>query len=145
MKFIIRTYLPRDFPECKKILEDTETLIPFLDTQEIYDQKSADDPESIWVAINEDLQIVGLVLISYDPWASTIRHLASCPVRGVGAGALLAYRAVAVIRERGSGCVVSYTDALNERSVDMQLKAGWEIYPNAKGDPMDVRCIYKVL
>jgi len=142
MKYSVRPYNNEDFDSVIDILKLTNLYIPFTDTKEIFSQKSKDDPETILVA-EKNGEVLGFTLISYDIWASTIRHMCSHPTKGKGAGFYLALKTIKIIKSRGCKLICSYTETSNNRSMKFQKLAGWKPWKDSSGRPMNVYCMYK--
>ena len=140
----IRPYNDDDFDSVKSLLKLTNLFIPEIDTREIYLQKTRDDPATMLVAENGG-EVVGFVLVSYDIWVTTIRHLCSHPKKGKGAGFYLGRDMIKMARNRGCKMVCSYTEAANERSVKLQKMARFKVWEGSDGNPMNIYCLYKKL
>jgi len=124
--YSIRPYRDDDYDSVVALLKLTNLFISELDTRDIYLQKMKDDPETMLVAENGD-DIVGFVLVSYDIWVTTIRHLCSHPQKGKGAGFYLGREMIKMARNRGCKMVCSYTETSNKRSIRLQKLARFKV------------------
>lgn len=107
----IRQYKKKDYRQLKKILEKGNLFVPHLDTPEILEDKITKDPESIIVA-EEKGKLIGIVYFIYDPWASSIFHLAVHPdFRNRGIGSELLDTAERILKGRGTSFVGVYIDS----------------------------------
>lgn len=114
-----------DLPRMIEILQETGLFWEGGDRIEILQRKLAYDPDSFLVLRYED-QIIGMVILIYDPWCSFIWHLAVTPAyQGNGLGHLLAEEAESRLRARGTNCVGGYVLPTNEHSRSFFTKRGY--------------------
>jgi len=82
----IRNYRSEDFEKIKELLIEGQLFHSISDAPESFNKKSKHDPESLIVAELSG-QIVGFMIIIFDPWMSSIYRLVisnSCRQRGIG-------------------------------------------------------------
>jgi len=134
----LRPYKPTEFDEVMQLLKDTNLYFESCDQRDSVNAKSADDPESIVVAVIDD-KIVGCSFIVTEPWANIIYHTAVGPKfqsDGIG-NALLEYSEKLII-ERGGIQVAMYVMTENVNVVNGLARKGYKAIP-------DVTCMYKSL
>jgi ribosomal protein S18 acetylase RimI-like enzyme len=111
-----------------RILAETH-LLTVADTEETFQRKLAHDSESIQVLYCGG-EIVGMVILVYDPWASFVWHVAVKPIcQGHGFGKMLVSRAEEIVRSRGGKLACAYVLDHNRASRKMFAKMGYSEYP----------------
>ena len=118
----IRNYKDSDFPQLKKLLEDTNLYYKPLDKKEIFKKKIDYDQESIIIA-EDNNKIIGTVFIIYDPWNSFVYHLGVHPdYRKLGLGNQLMDEAEKRLKARGMNRPTLFVEEDNEKVLEFYKK-----------------------
>lgn len=107
----IRAYLPPDYPDVKRNLEEGELFDPIWDSEGHLLGKSQERSESILVAV-ADGKIVGNIFVIFDRWGPFIFHLAvRREYRGRGIGSRLLEKAENLLTTEGFEEVAIFMNA----------------------------------
>lgn len=121
---VVRNCKKEDLPRLIELLKITG-LLDGVDSEEVFEKKLAYDPDSMMVLESDDV-IIGMVMTTFDPWASFMWHLAIDPkYQGRGFGHLLAEEAEQRLRAKGTTSVNGYVVPTNVYSLSFLRRRGY--------------------
>lgn len=122
---VVRNCKLEEIPGLIELLKKTDLFWETGDKEEVFRKKLGFDQDSIMV-LEYNGNVIGMVTIIYDPWASFIWHLAIDPeYQGRGLGHILAEEAERRLRSRGTTGVNGYVLPGNRNSRSFLKKRGY--------------------
>jgi ribosomal protein S18 acetylase RimI-like enzyme len=137
----VRSARTADCKQFVELLKSTDLFVPEVDNEGAFQRKLAHDPESILVVEHQG-NVVGMAMLIYDPWASTIWHFAvAAEYQRMGCGTALLHEAERRLRSRGTQLSFGYVLEGNMKSRNFFRREGYvESFTNG-----DLVAIDKVL